>query len=256
MESYPLTEEQIQFFRENGYLTLRGVFTEEEMAELREAAEALRNQRLDPQIEISQNDPEYEKIFVQKVNLWRIDERMRKFALHPRLGKIAAQLAGATMRIWHDHLLAKMPGDSKPTAWHQDIPYWPHTVGNQLGVWIPLYDVDEQSGCLGVIPRSHKLGLLPAHDFRELADVFQYLPESMRTPVWLPLKAGDCSVHHGLTLHGANANRSNRPRVAFAIFYMPDGTCYTGTGHVVTDGQGFEVGQPLRGELFPIVGEP
>lgn len=83
METYPLTQEQIQFFRENGYLTLKGVFTEEEMAELREAAEALLNQRLDPRIEISQNDPEYEKIFVQKVNLWRIDERMRKFALHP-----------------------------------------------------------------------------------------------------------------------------------------------------------------------------
>ena len=35
METYPLTQEQIQFFRENGYLTLKGVFTEEEMAELR-----------------------------------------------------------------------------------------------------------------------------------------------------------------------------------------------------------------------------
>lgn len=180
---------------------------------------------------------------------------MRRHALHPRLGKIAAQLAGTTMRIWHGHLLTKMPDDSKPTAWYQALPYWPHSAGDQLGIWIPLQDVDEERGCLGVIPGSHRLGVLPAHDFREMTDAFSYLPESMGTPV-RPLSRGDCSVHHCLTLHGANANCSNRPRMAFTIFYMPDGTTYTGKGHGVTDGQGFEVGQPLRGDLFPVVGEP
>lgn len=81
MDTYPLSEEQIHFFRENGYLKLQGVLSQEEIAELRSASESLLNQRLDARIEISQTDPEYEKIFVQKVNLWRIDDRMRKYAL-------------------------------------------------------------------------------------------------------------------------------------------------------------------------------
>lgn len=114
MGTYPLSDEQIRLFLENGYLKLQGVLSHEAIAELRSVSESLLSQRLEARIEISQTDPEYEKIFVQKVNLWRIDDTMRKYALHPRLGKIAAQLAGAPMRIWHDHLLTKMPGDSNP----------------------------------------------------------------------------------------------------------------------------------------------
>lgn len=256
MDTYPISEEQRTHFWEQGYVKLEQVLDPHEVLELRAVALDLLSQRFDPRIEVSQVDPEYEKIFVQKVNLWRVDERMRKWVLHPRLGSIAAQLTGVPMRLWHDHLLTKMPEQSKPTAWHQDIPYWPHSVGNQLGIWIPLQDVDERNGCLGFVPGSHKLGVLPSHDLHGHVNALDFIPESMRTPVWVPLKAGDCTVHHGLTLHGAGANTSDQPRIALSIFYMPDGTLYNGRPHVVTDGEGFEVDQPLAGELFPLVGKP
>jgi hypothetical protein len=43
-------------------------------------------------------------------------------------------------------------------------------------------------------------------------------------------------------------------REAFAIIYMPDGTSYDGTEHIVTDSLGLKVGDKLEGEMFPLVG--
>ena len=68
------------------------------------------------------------------------------------------------------------------------------------------------------------------------------------------LTAGSCTYHNGLTFHFAGPNKSDGMREAFAIIYMPDGTHYSGAKHIVTDAQGFSVGDVLDGELFPIVG--
>jgi phytanoyl-CoA hydroxylase len=59
------------------------------------------------------------------------------------------------------------------------------------------------------------------------------------------------TFHHGRTAHRANANDTDEYRVAHTVIYMPRTTTYAGTGHCVTDGQGFTAGQVLAGDLFP-----
>lgn len=258
MRSYPLTEDHIRDYQENGFIALPGVLTSDELSELRAIAEEILDTPYEARVETSRNNAEYEKIFVQKVNLWRVEERVRKFSLHPRLAEIARKLAGAEhIRIWHDHLLTKKPGDSKPTAWHQDRPYWPHNDTGQLSIWIALQDVDTRNGCMGFVPGSHRLGpLAPVNLVNPQDLLLQVEGKSSEDfqPVYVPLKAGDCTFHNALTFHGAGANTTDQPRFAFVVIYMPDGTLYTGSPHVVTDGMKLPVGEPFSGELFPIVG--
>lgn len=256
MKHYPLTEQQIAFFRENGFVQLDNVLTPEELEALRCAADEVLSRRYeDARIETSAANPEYEKVFVQKVNLWRVHEGIRQYTFHPRIAEIARQLIGAPrVRLWHDQLLTKMPGDSKPSPWHQDRPYWPMIGYDQLSCWMALDDVDEHNGCMQFIPGSHLWGELEPINLVTPQDIFALVPDKeVREPYVARMKAGSCTFHHGLTFHYAGANHTDRPRRAMVTIYMADGTCYNGKPHVVTDGLGLQPGDLLAGELFPVL---
>ena len=47
---------------------------------------------------------------------------MSRYVQSHKLAEIARRLAQTPrIRLWHDHALIKMPGDSKESAWHQDL---------------------------------------------------------------------------------------------------------------------------------------
>ena len=77
--------------------------------------------------------------------------------------------------------------------------------------------------------------------------------------VTLPLRAGDCTFHHGRTAHMANANTTGENRYGFAIIYLDATTTYTGTNHVVTnplrDAGSIREGDRIEGELFPLLAD-
>ena len=60
---------------------------------------------------------------------------------------------------------------------------------------------------------------------------------------------GDCTFHHGLTPHMANANDTDLTRFAHIIIYMDAETIYNGNRHVVTDPLGLIPGEMLAGEI-------
>ena len=69
----------------------------------------------------------YDKVFDQLVNLWQTDQAMGELILDPRIGRMAAELAGVDgVRVWHDQALIKRPY-ANPTAFHLDVPYWSFT---------------------------------------------------------------------------------------------------------------------------------
>ncbi|MBI4557690.1 MAG: phytanoyl-CoA dioxygenase family protein [Candidatus Hydrogenedentes bacterium] len=253
MSEYPLSEEQINFYQENGYIKLENVLTPEELDGARTALDDLiSNGR-----HRHSNDPVYSKVFLQMVNLWRVDEGIRAFTLNRKLASIARWLAKVDgIRLWHDHALVKMPGDSRETPWHQDLPYWPMVETGALSCWMALDDVNERNGCMQFVPGSHKLGRLEPINLVNPQDIFK-LPGAervtMQSAVKCELKAGSCTFHNGMTFHYATSNRTDQPRRAMVVIYMPDGTNYNGKGHCVTDRQGFEAGKPLDGELFPLL---
>ncbi|MCQ6560771.1 phytanoyl-CoA dioxygenase family protein [Paenibacillus mendelii] len=253
----PVSQEQIDFYRENGFVQIDNVLTPEEVDELAEAMEEAMTEKSGNAVATDKSGGAYYRVLNQKVNVWRDHGVMAKYSLHPKVAEIARLLNGASkMRLFHDHALWKMPADSKATPWHQDAPYWPMNETGALSAWIPVDDVDENNGCMMFVPGSHKEGKLKGIDFLEPQSIFDYVQDkeaNLKKPVVVPLKKGSCTFHSGLTFHYAYPNMSDKPRRVLALIYMPDGTTYSGAGHLCTDNLGFQKDDPLRGGTFPLL---
>jgi ectoine hydroxylase-related dioxygenase (phytanoyl-CoA dioxygenase family) len=244
-----LSEAAIAHYRDHGFVRIRGILTPEETARYHSAAlDAL------PRLATHATSD----IFHQFVNVWRQDATLRELVLHPNIAGVATRLAGTPLRLWHDQILIKQPGPSRPTEFHQDQPYWPHaTSPNPISCWLALCDVPVERGCMSFLPGSHRRGDLPAQNLGDARSLFQICPDLEYEPrVTEPLRAGDCTFHHGRCAHMAGPNLTDQARVAQVIIYMERTTTYNGAAHCVTDPLGLAVGDALAGELFPDVGTP
>jgi ectoine hydroxylase-related dioxygenase (phytanoyl-CoA dioxygenase family) len=233
------------------------ILSEGELAEIREYMDEIMSSDQGKSLQTDKKDGTYYRVLNQRVNTWRDHAGMARYTAHPRFAETARRLAGFPgMRLFHDHALLKMPGDSKPTPWHQDLPYWPMNGKGALSIWVALDDVDENNGCMMFIPRSRNLGKLNAISLVEPQDIFEYAKGTeieQQGPVICRMKAGSATFHDGLCFHYAHANRTDKPRRALAIIYMPEGTTYNGKPHVVTDGLNLVEGEPIRGSIFPLL---
>jgi len=257
-QSVPVSEPQVQFYRENGFVQVDDVLTPGQLAELRREIDEIYRTGVGG-IHTSDGRSAYAKVLDQRVNLWRDSAVMREFVFGAPLAELARRLAGLrAVRLWHDQALLKQPGDSRPTPWHQDLPYWPMREPGALSVWVALDDVDALNGAMSFIPGSHRVGALPGINLVNPQDIFAMVPGGALAgtrPVTAHLRAGSCTFHNGLTFHYAGANQTDRPRRAMVVIYMPDGTTYNGKGHICTDGLGLIPGEPIAGDLFPLLAE-
>lgn len=113
-------------------------------------------------------------------------------------------------------------GLSAATPWHQDngvvLPEADET--NMLTVWFPLLDAPVESGCLKIIPRSHRRELL-VHCTGKLGT---HLPDALlelESEISLPMRRGDVLFLSKYTCHGSLSNVSDRIRWSFDIRYNP-----------------------------------
>lgn len=251
-----LTEDQRKFYQANGFVKIDNVLTPAEVGALTTAMDEAMNAGGPVGRAIrSASDGPYYRVLNQKVNAWRDHGGIAQFSCAATLAEMARELAGVDgVRLFHDHILWKMPGDSRPTPWHQDLPFWPLEDARALSFWITVDDVDETNGCMMFVPKSQEAGKLKAISLVEPEDLMEYAKEAgmaPEKPIIARLRAGSCTVHSGLTFHYAYANRTDHPRRVLALIYIPDGTRYTGRAHVVTDGAGLRSGEAFHGGLFP-----
>lgn len=259
MTQYPITEKDVVFYEENGYLQLHDVLSPAEVDDLRRyvdrAADDVRKYHLNLG---PRTDEGYSKVFLQMVNIWERYPDVEDYVHNVRTAEIARRLTRSKhVRLWHDQALIKMPKDSKATAWHQDTVYWPMNETGGLSCWMALDDVSIDNGCMWFIPGSYKLGPLEAVDLGNATEesILAALPEAYRSrkPVAMEMKAGSCTFHNGLTLHYAGPNITAKPRRAMVTIYMPAGTTYRQHPHIIGDRGNLQPGEEFHGPLFPIV---
>jgi len=223
---YALTQQQVSEYQANGHILLREVCPPEVIGEyaplFREAVEA-RSQNLIP---FEERD-EYGKAFVQIMNLWREDDRYKRFVFSKRFAQIAAQLMGCSAaRLYHDQALYKEPGGAH-TPWHQDQTYWPLDTDTTVTMWMPLVDISESMGTMYFGSGSQKHGYLGESHIQDKADdKWEALLADKGCAIVNhgAMKAGDATFHAGLVLHGAPGNDSDKPREVVTVIYYPDGT--------------------------------
>lgn len=218
-----------QQFRRDGHALTRSVLSAEEVAAYRPVINDAARRYNTEKRKIEERDT-YGKAFLQIMNLWEVDNNVRKFVLAKRFGRIAADLLGVKqVRLYHDQALFKEPGGG-PTPWHQDQYYWPVDTNNTITMWMPLVDIDEDMGMLTFASRSHAHGLAGniaiSDDSERLLD--KYVADhnfGVSRPKFM--KAGDASWHYGLTLHKAPGNASGTLREVMTIIYFADGAHVT-----------------------------
>ena len=254
-----LSAEQIAQYQTDGFLVIDNFLSVEELQFWRTAldeAVAKRNGNKMPdrkEVYGKGDDADksyYDNVFDQLLNLWQDNIKMKEIMLDARLGKMAAELAGADgIRIWHDQALIKKPW-ANPTSWHLDTPYWSFSDRRALSIWVALDDVTYENGCLFFIPGSHKKTTYENPGIgKNMGEIFKVYPEFKNArSVAALMKAGSCSFHNGLTIHGAHANMTSGLRRAMTCAYMPDGNVYNGTQNILSDAQvaDLKVGDPLN----------
>lgn len=235
-----ISEQQVDSYRENGYLVIEQFLTANELQTWREVTEDAVAERLTNNSGYNnQADPDafYARVFTQCVKLADTHAGMRDLILSPRLGEMAARLAGVDgIRVWHDQALYK-PAFGNPTGWHLDNPYWSFSSRDAISIWIALDDATLGNGCMWYVPGSH---LTATYDNvgigQNIGDLFKVYPAWREIdPVACPCTAGSAVFHNGLVAHGAGANMTNRPRRAMTCAYMPDGSTFNGTQNVLPE---------------------
>jgi ectoine hydroxylase-related dioxygenase (phytanoyl-CoA dioxygenase family) len=243
-----LTNEQIAQYQSDGFLVIEDFLSETDLAFWRDALdEAVKKRggnKLPNRKEVYGKGDDadkayYDNVFSQLINLWQDNEKMREIMLDARLGEMAAKLAGVEgIRIWHDQALIKQPW-ANPTSWHLDTPYWSFSDRRALSIWVALDDATYHNGCLFFIPGSyHKTTFENPGIGKNMGAIFSVYPEFKNAPsVPAVMKAGSCSFHNGLTIHGALPNMTAGYRRAMTCAYMPDGNTYNGIQNILSDEQ-------------------
>ena len=128
-----LLESQIYKYRENSYLYYPNLLSNDEVKESKgavlNAINELTQTQPTPRIAgesaelVDKEDKYYDRVFLQRINLWKINQTIKKYMLSEKIGKMLTKLEGTEgFRIWHDQTLVK-EAYGNPTGWHLDDPY-------------------------------------------------------------------------------------------------------------------------------------
>jgi hypothetical protein len=248
----PHLDQCVADFERDGFVNGGKVLSDEETAALGEELERYADTlwrgrphpiKLPPYAADLGHDPTTKPFQIS--GLWQVSDPFRRLIENPRMLAIAAALARAeSLQMWADGLQYKPPHSGGPFHWHQDAPYHLsiRPAERLIGVWISLDDATEESGCMWMVPGSHRWGVQEPHlwTFREAIEPSGFgkigpppegVPASeFRPAVPCPVRAGEVHFHHALTWHGSPTNRSPRPRRAYSFFLAPDGIIVSGHG--------------------------
>lgn len=140
----------------------------------------------------------------------RYSARMTRLITDPRIVELFVDLIGPNVALHHTKYHAKPPEMGAPFPLHQDYPYFPHEGNSMMLGALFLDDTNEENGCLGVVPGSHRRGILPVVGPDE-----KYLDPAahpLESLTLLPASRGSMLFFNYLTVHGSSPNRSRSVR--------------------------------------------
>jgi ectoine hydroxylase-related dioxygenase (phytanoyl-CoA dioxygenase family) len=259
---YRLTDEQVRFFHEQGYLGGVQILTDAQVGALREELDAL----MDPAhpghhlfYEFHSNEStEPTTVLFHALGAWRVAPGFHDLLWNPAFVVPASQLLDGPVRFWHDQLFCKPSRHGGVVAWHQDYSYWTRTEPMaHLTCWIALDDATVDNGCLQYVPGSHRWDLLPKPALAGTMDAIQSVltdaQQAAFAPVAVELPRGYAAFHHPLMLHGSSANRSDRQRRGTVINVVRDGVRSATNDPPLAGVPPVPAGEPLGGRFFPLL---
>lgn len=144
--------------------------------------------------------------------------------IHEEIGAVLKPLLNDYFKDYKviiNSFVVKLSGPESEFYLHQDTTGLDENKYSPLNLWIPLVDVDEENGCLGIIEKSHHFFTpyrsisFPAPFDHIQSTVKQYL-----RPV--RMKAGEALIFDNRVLHHSYKNLSGKTRVAVVCGLFPE----------------------------------
>lgn len=210
-----LSRAEVERYRTDGYLAPVSVLSPAEAAHYRarlETAEAVAGGQLDP---AHRHKPHL-------VYTWA-SELIR----HANILDAVEAVIGPDILVWESVFFIKEAHSTSFISWHQDITYWGlEHEGDVVTAWLALSPSTAESGCMSVVPGTHRREVVPHRDTCDQDNMLSRGQEiavevEQGQSVDLELQPGQMSLHHVKIFHGSHANRSGDRRIGFAIRYLP-----------------------------------
>ena len=263
----PPTQDQVEAFRRDGAVCVRGAFSPAEVALVERGIE--RNLADPSPRALVASRPDDTGRFVEDFCNWSRIPEYEEVIRSSRAGAVAGALMGARrVRLFHDHMLVKEAGTRQPTPWHQDQPYYNIDGAQTCSVWMPV-DAVSRASTLEFVAGAHRGPWLmprtfmdgqarwfPEGSLAELPDV-EADRDAFRIVGW-ELEPGDAVFFHMLALHAAGS--ADRRRRAFSIRFLGDDVVHAPrTWKTSPEFPGLAdelpAGAPMEHPLFPVVWE-
>ena len=218
-----LTEEQIEFYRQNGYLLVKGLLSRDEAGLYRQECHDLAR-RLSAHGNISAAWGSARKavanaenaVILHCHNVQFHSAAFSKLIVDDRLTGAASDIIGSpNVQLHHTKMFIKPPEKGAPFPMHQDYPYFPHDRNTMMAAIIHFDDAPVERGCVRVVPGSHKLGPLT-----HIAEGGHHLPFEdypVDQATLCPAEAGDALFFSYLTIHGSGLNVSDEFRTTILV---------------------------------------
>lgn len=152
---------------------------------------------------------------------------------NPRVLDAVEDVIGPDILVYHVTLWWKPAGTENFVPWHQDGTYFGLTPHEHVTAWLALTPSTEESGCVTMLPGSHRQGQLP-HADRPDSRIMLSRGQTVRVApdtsaaVPVPLQPGEFSLHDTMVLHGSSPNRSAWDRIGLGVSYIPAHCRHTG----------------------------
>ena len=250
----PVTREESAFYLAHGWVVLRQWIDPAVTGEMLAVARAVMGEMAarTPRSPL-QDDP---RVWRRWDEPWRTHASFERFA---RSSEFAAPLVALSrlrsgLRYIDDQIVVKLPasaGAMGETPWHQDHPCLPIDRAGDLTAWVALHEMEPEHGTLRFLDRSHHEGPLDAVSLQlDLRESHPSLFERYPASDPLHLRAGDATVHHGCTVHGAAANDTASPRWAYIAEFIPGDARVAGRRSARVEAAGLAAGDGFDHPAF------
>lgn len=238
-----IDDSQLAFYRENGYLLVKGLIGKDEARAYRDEGHALIERLNRPD-----NDPTWgsARAMGGMATATRLKHchdaqfysaAFSRLIVDPRFTDVAAAVMGTeNVQLHHTKMFIKPPEKGSPFPMHQDAPYFPHTKGTMGAAIFHFDDAPQEKGCVRVVPGSYRRGLLE-HD----SEGGWHLPYSewpLEKAVPCEAEAGDVLFFSYFTVHGSGVNVSDEARTTLLVQYRDPEDKPTELVHTESRGQG------------------